>query len=77
MGMFDDIDAPDAKCLNCGAKLIGLQSKDGPCLLECLPFWEVTHFYGSCESCGKWNTFTLEEKRPPIPLSFYKQQVRE
>ena len=74
MGMFDWIATEGAKCSNCKASLDGkLQSKDGKCLLETLPFYEVNNFYAPCESCGTWNEFNRAADRPPIPFSFYKQ----
>jgi len=65
MGMFDDI-RYEMPCPECGVKVDGFQSKDGPCNMDILDFWEVRNFYAPCP-CGAWIEFNL--KPPPKPYS--------
>ena len=77
MGMFDNILCPDAKCKNCGEELKDLQSKDGPCYMKLLNYWEVDNFYGDCRKCGYWNEFDLKVGRSKIPLYDYEQTCKK
>jgi transcription elongation factor Elf1 len=58
MGMFDYINY-EMNCPQCGEKVNGFQSKDGPCALETLDFRQVNNFYASCDNCGHWIEFNF------------------
>ena len=58
MGMYDHINFED-KCPDCGEKVINFQSKNGPCLMAELEFWEVNNFYSWCTKCDIWIEYTL------------------
>ena len=75
MGMFDDIKL-EIKCPKCGAIVKGFQSKDGPCYLSQLDYWEVDNFYSSCPKCDVWIEFVRKSK-PKVPLSDYEIIVTE
>lgn len=76
--MFDDITAPDVPCPKCKKPIKGWQSKDGPCMLETLPFAEVDEFYSSCHECRIGLTFTLKTKKPPDrTITDYEMTVDE
>lgn len=83
MGMFDDItDVPPMNCRKCGTPLEGWQSKDGPCELEKLPYWEVSNFYTSCHKvvsddplrryCGEWHEYVRRVPLGPRPITDYE-----
>lgn len=72
MGMFDDIKY-EAPCPVCGDPLTGWQSKDGPCVLDCLTPAELANvsvsgtrrgksalFYTSCDKCDAWVDIKVE-----------------
>ena len=63
MGMFDQIEVPPkyCKCPQCGAELCDWQSKDGPCELALLQFYEVDNFYTSCAKCNTWIEYNYSE----------------
>jgi RNase P subunit RPR2 len=78
MSMFDSIRLPAILfCKKCGEPLASWQSKDGPCILAMLDFWEVDNFYAHCLKCGEWHEFNLDEPRPQLPLSAYKLTHRK
>ena len=54
------------------------QTKDGPCLLYELDWWDTNNFYTSCDHCRTWVEFTLE-KRPnrKLKLEDYKKEVKK
>ena len=56
MGLFDYINF-DMECPKCGKKIIGFQSKDGPCLMCGLTINDVNNFYSSCPNCDIWVEF--------------------
>lgn len=83
MGMFDDItDVPAMNCRKCGKPITGWQSKDGPCELEKLPYWEVRNFYTFCHTvvsedpkhryCGEWYEYQLRQPATPRPITDYE-----
>jgi len=76
MGMFDWIKY-EMSCPKCRAKVKGFQSKDGPCILAELEYWEVDNFYSSCKGCGAWIEFTLQRERirERFQLEDYKMEV--
>ena len=74
MGMYDYIKL-EINCPKCGAKVDGFQSKDGPCCLAQLEFWEVDNFYSSCKQCGAWIEYNIRGKKSPIPLTDYEMSV--
>jgi hypothetical protein len=61
MGLFDYVNFK-MKCPKCKRIIDGFQSKDGPCLMYTLEFWDVEHFYAQClnEDCRAWIEFTLK-----------------
>jgi len=67
MGMFDRIKF-EMKCLKCGNLLNGFQSRDGPCKLLLLDFWEVNNFYEYCQKCKIFISFDIE-RRPNRELT--------
>lgn len=79
MGMFDYVSAPIIKCRKCGSELAAhtWQSKDGPCELKELPFWQVRNFYQMCHNevggkkCGEWHEYVLREPALPRPIEDY------
>lgn len=79
MGMFDYISqVPVQNCRKCGQQLgADWQSKDGPCELLELPFWQVRNFYQKCHNkvgnkeCGEWHEYILREPLLPRPLADY------
>jgi len=77
MGVFDNVKFK-MDCPKCGAKITGFQSKDGPCILTTLEYWEVNHFYSSCPQCRARIEFTRKkpELREKIPLSDYDMTVK-
>jgi len=75
MGMFDYIKFEMA-CPKCGAKVSGFQSKDGPCCLIELEYWEVDNFYSSCPQCQTWIEYNRKGARQEVPISDYEQEVR-
>ena len=78
MGMFDQVEVPDdVVCPNCGAELTDWQSKDGPCELKLLQFWEVDNFYTSCDTCNTWVEYKRKDKRRPLPFSAYHRVSEE
>lgn len=72
MGMFDYVNL-EIKCPKCGAVVDGFQTKDNGCLMDELEYWEVNHFYSSCEKCGLW--FDFVRRTPKIPLSDYDVNI--
>ena len=75
MGMFDNIKFK-TKCPNCGNEVDDFQSKDGGCNLNTLNYWDVDNFYSSCDKCGTWIEYTLNKKRPKIPIKNYIRTMR-
>jgi len=76
MGMFDDINF-EMKCPNCKTKIDNFQSKDGPCMMTMLEFWEVNNFYDSCPECNTWIEFTIKKKvNRKKTIKDYKKEVR-
>jgi len=73
--MYDDIKY-EMGCPNCGNKVDDFQSKDGPCILTTLEFWEVSNFYASCLNCGHWIEFNRKAPIKPVPLEDYEMTVR-
>lgn len=63
MGMFDSINFK-MKCPGCGITLDTFQSKDGPCALSTLEYWEVSNFYDFCNKCDTWVEFTRHSDKP-------------
>ncbi len=69
MGMFDYVvGVPEVLCPNCGKKVKGWQSKDGPCELVRLHFSAVDRFYTNCDKgkhtgsgCGRWIEFSVHK----------------
>ena len=76
MGMFDEI-RYEMDCPICGTKIRGFQSKDGPCCLATLEFWEVDNFYISCPNCHAWIEFTYKLPRLPRSIDDYERIVEE
>lgn len=72
--MFDWIDL-EIDCPECGAKVNGFQSKDGPCELLRLKPQDVWCLYDECESCGAWITFRRIPSRNDI-LPGYEMEVK-
>jgi len=76
MGMYDDISTPPVQCPSCGETSAsedwGWQSKDGPCELAILQFWEVDNFYGSCPKCSTWVDAESPRRRVPVDISVYE-----
>lgn len=62
MGMYDYVNTPEIFCPECGEKLDGFQTKDGPRLLNVIDFSEVDNFYDSCDNCGAWVEFKYNKK---------------
>lgn len=77
MGMFDSINFK-MNCPRCKKDMGDFQSKDGPCLLIELEFFEVDNFYTSCNHCLTWVEFTLN-KRPNRKLTIkdYDKSVKK
>jgi Fe2+ or Zn2+ uptake regulation protein len=78
MGLFDYIEF-ETECPSCGAKVDGFQSKDGPCSLTTLKFWEVNSFHSICEKC---NTVLEYSKKTPesleeLMLGLYERKTRK
>lgn len=71
MGMFDYVKF-SAPCIKCGEKIQGFQSKDGPCELKHLDYWEVDYFYANCKKCDTWNEYHRINKKPFAPISDYE-----
>ena len=73
MGMFDSI-IFEAKCPRCAEVVNDFQSKDNVCELKSLHYWEVNNFYHSCNNCGAWIEYNLDEsyRRQQIPIECYK-----
>ena len=69
MGMFDYVKF-EMKCPKCGANVDDFQSKDGPCCLLTLEYWEVDRFYSSCDACHAWLEY--RRKRGQSPISDYE-----
>ena len=76
--MFDDIKL-EIDCPRCGTKVGNFQSKDGPCLMATLDFWEVNYFYSSCPKCKVWIKFNRKRKMKPapVPLTDFKMEVKD
>ena len=74
MGMFDYIKYK-MPCPECETEISVFQSKDGPCVLADLEFWEVENFYAICGHCGSWVEFNLPKKRKPRPITDYAMIV--
>ena len=74
MGMYDDIKL-EIDCPKCGTKMQEFQSKDGPCILAELEYWEVSNFYGGCPKCKVWIEFNRKIKE--VPLSDFEMEVKE
>lgn len=77
MGMFDNINY-EMDCPRCNHKVDNFQSKDGPCLMESLEFWEVNDFYSHCRNCGNWIEFIIE-RRPNrrLRITDYKKIIKQ
>ena len=73
MGMYDNVRL-EIKCPNCGSTVSGFQSKDGPCDLRTLKFYEVNNFYSECDHCGCWIEYNKWDRRK-LKLSDYKLSV--
>ena len=78
MGMFDQVEVPPAynKCPFCDAELSDWQSKDGPCELKLLQYYEVDQFYTSCDSCSSWIQYDYT-KRHNRTMSDYTRHGEE
>ena len=74
MGMHDDVKY-GMDCPKCGNLVGGFQSKDGPCMMTELDFWEVNNFYSSCPDCHTWIEFTRKQPRTPSPINDYDMEV--
>lgn len=74
--MFDDIKF-EIDCPKCGARVTGFQSKDGPCVLAELEFWEVDNFYSHCPKCETWIEFTYKIPREPRPITDYEMEIKK
>jgi hypothetical protein len=77
MGMFDYIKF-EIECPVCKEKVKDFQSKDGPCMLTLLEYWEVNNFYASCPKCLCWIEFDKINKIVPnkiVPITDYKMTV--
>ncbi|TDI97005.1 MAG: hypothetical protein E2O29_01860 [Deltaproteobacteria bacterium] len=73
--MFDYINFK-IKCPNCKYNIDGFQSKDGPCDLEKLEYWQVKRFYSSCSRCSTWIEYVLpKEAQRKMPISEYKRTI--
>ncbi len=70
MGMYDNI-RYKMNCPKCGAKVDTFQSKDGPCMLSELDFWEVNNFYTDCDKCDTWIEFDRKKPVTPSPIKDY------
>jgi len=73
--MFDEI-LFEMPCPECGHILKGFQSKDGPCSLQTLEFWQVDNFYDKCSKCGLWVEFTAKKKKKR-QITEYKMYTRK
>ena len=62
MGMFDDVNAPDLPCRECGELVSGWQSKDAWCTLDKIELKYIDNFYAECSKCGTWNDYYRKEK---------------
>ena len=71
MGMFDYIKLK-IDCPSCGARVTSFQSKDGPCYLTELNYWEVDNFYTSCGKCNLWIEYVRKSSKTKVPLSDFK-----
>ena len=65
MGMYDDV-TYEMNCPDCGTKVDGFQSKDGPCSLLTLSIGQVYNFYASCPKCDRWIEFNRKADHPVI-----------
>lgn len=73
MGMFDWVNF-EYDCPICGSKVTGFQSKDGPCELKTLEYWQVNNFYTHCDTCDYWVEFKLKKelRNPYRPIEDYE-----
>ena len=77
--MFDWIKF-EMKCLKCGEKMDGFQSKDSICAMYGLDFWEVRNFYTNCANCNSWVDFYLKSKKRPnkkLTIKDYKMEFKK
>lgn len=70
--MFDYVKTPEIPCPDCGEPLTGFQSKDGPCQLEEVDFWQVDFFYTHCQECKRSVSFLRDTPKPEVPLTHYR-----
>lgn len=81
MGMYDYINY-ECDCPNCGKKIKDFQSKDGPCAIITLDWWEVRNFYSRCdnEDCRTWMEFSLPNLRRSnrkLTIKDYKVRIEK
>ena len=76
MGMYDDVKY-EMECPVCHNLVGGFQSKDGPCMLGLLEFWEVNRFYSSCPKCRIRIEFTRKKPQQPSPIDDYEMKIEE
>lgn len=76
MGMFDYINTPKIDCPKCGEEIKSFQSKDAQCCLDTLEYYEVDHFYTSCDNCCEWICYELPDGiRAPQYIPFEKYEL--
>ena len=76
MGMYDDIKF-EIKCPNCKNKMDNFQSKNGPCIMIELNFYQVDRFYASCLNCNTWVEFNLYNRpNKKITINDYNKTVK-
>ena len=78
MGMFDYVNF-ECDCPNCCHKIDGFQTKDGPCVLANLEYWQVRNFYSHCDNCAVRIVYILEVGNPKvgIPIEAYTKSIRK
>ncbi len=65
MGMFDEVNF-EVDCPKCNEKVIGFQSKSGPCDMLNLQIAEMDdgeHIYSKCKNCGSWLEGTIKDSQ--------------
>lgn len=72
--MYDNIKWEE-KCPHCGNIIDDFQSKDGPCAMFMLDYWDVKNFYSSCNKCGTSIEYTKKRERK-VSIERFKRKVK-
>lgn len=77
MGVFDYVKF-ECDCPKCGEKVDDFQTKDGPCCMLTVEFYEVDNFYSYCPKCETWIDFTLYNRpNRKLTIKDYNMTVEE